>query len=159
MSYTELARGQVVFAAHSACLRNPVLFGIFTRFFFARAMTANAVRDRVLAEVWEWHIAGGEVATSQGVVLDIERMETLGETIVYSIDGEPIYLEKDVPLENIETAFKASTRRTINRMREKLHKPNRQRVDKRLLSTLFWMDVSKKLIERRETETLQVHAS
>lgn len=161
MSSDTSALSQVIFAAHSACLRNPIIFTILTRFLFARAETANMVRDLVTAILWNWHASGGCIVTATGEVLDIERMERLGEAFVYSSEGNVIYLEPGIPLVRLDDAFRENTRRTLNRMKEKLRKPCTKRVDKRLLPLVFWLDVAKKIIEHEEpiTHSRQKRAS
>jgi hypothetical protein len=131
-----------------------VLLALHIQFFFQRAGSANGVRDLVLGANWEWCAAGNEIATSGGTVLDAERMETRGEEYVYSVDEKIIHLEADVPLENIENAFKSNSRRTINRMKSQKYNSRSRRVDKRLLSSVFWMNTAKKIIEGGEQAKL-----
>ena len=113
-----------VTATHSACCRNPVLFQIFALLFFSRADTANMVRDLVTATIWIWHVDGGVIVTAKGEELDIERMERMGEAFVYSTKGKVIYLEPGVPLVRLDDSFGENTRRTLNRMKEKLKNPS-----------------------------------
>jgi len=119
------------------------------------------VRDLVTAILWNWHASGGCIVTATGEVLDIERMERLGEAFVYSSEGNVIYLEPGIPLVRLDDAFRENTRRTLNRMKEKLRKPCTKRVDKRLLPLVFWLDVAKKIIEHEEpiTHSRQKRAS
>ncbi|MCA8883380.1 MAG: hypothetical protein KDA50_06490 [Rhodobacteraceae bacterium] len=136
-----------IVAAHPACLRNPVLFQVFALFFFERTDSANMVRDLITASIWDWHADGGKIVTSRREELDIGRMETLGEAYVYSTKGKAIYLEPGIVLTRLDDSFGENTRRTLNRMKEKLKNPCTQRVDKRLLPLMFWMDVARKIIE------------
>ena len=88
---------------------------------------------------------GNQILMPSGEQLDVDRMERLGEASVYSVKGEVILLEKSVRLTRLDDAFGQNTRRTLNRLFEKIGQPTKQRVDRRLLPLMFWMDVVRKI--------------
>lgn len=139
-----------IVAATSWQLSNPAEMSSLGRYFKGQAPTANLVRDHIFAVVWDWHEAGNQLLLQTGEQLDIGRMERGGEASVYSTKGKVIFLEDDVPLTRLDDAFGENTRRTINRVFEKVARPLKRRVDRRLLPLMFWMDTARRIIERQE---------
>lgn len=136
-----------IVAATTWRLSNPAEMSVLGVYYKVRAPTANLVRDLICGTVWDWHTAGNLVLMPTGEVLDIERMERGGEASVYSKGGTIIFLEDGVPLTRLDDAFGENTRRTINRLFEKINRPSKRRVDRRLLPLMFWMDVVRKILE------------
>jgi len=141
-----------IIAATTWQLGNPTTMSALGCFFKGHAPTANLVRDRIFACVWDWHVAGNRMLMPTGEQLDVERMERVGEASVYSTKGKVIFLEKCVPLTRLDDAFRQNTRRTLNRVFEKTVQPTKRRVDKRLLPLMFWMDIARKLIVARQLQ-------
>jgi hypothetical protein len=99
--------------------------------------------------VWDWYVEGNRVVIPTGEQVDIDRMERVGETSVYSTKGKVILIEEGVPLIRLDDAFGQNTRRTLNRVFEKIDQPNKRRVDRRFLPLMFWMDVARKIIDQK----------
>lgn len=112
------------------------------------APTANLVSQRVMSRILDWHATGNIIETHDHRVLNIKRMEFVGEQFVYDIGGKPIFLEKGVPLIRMDDCWGENSRRTINRHFEKIDRPSTQQVDKRRLPMMFWMDISMKAMEQ-----------
>lgn len=140
--------GEVV-AATAWQLSDPAEMSALGSFFKGQAPTANLVRDAIFSTVWDWYVEGNFVLVPTGEQLDIDRMERVGETSVYSTKGRVILIENGVPLIRLDDAFGQNTRRTINRVFEKIDQPTKRRVDRRLLPLMFWMDVAKKIIHQK----------
>lgn len=138
-----------IVAATTWQLSNPTAMSALGDFFKRQAPTANLVRDAICASVWDWYADGNQVLTPTGEELDIERMERVGEISVYSTKGKVIFLEQGVSLIRLDDAFRQNTRRTLNRVFEKIEQPIGRRVDRRLLPLMFWMDVTRKIIDHR----------
>ena len=136
--------GEVV-AAAAWQLSSPEKMSALAVYFKGQAPTANLVRDAIFVTVWEWHIDGNRVLLPTGDQLDIERMERVGETPVYSTSGKMILIEEGVPLVRLDDAFGQNTRRTLNRVFEKISQPSKRRVDRRLMPLMLWMDVAQKI--------------
>lgn len=134
-----------VTAATAWQLSKPETMSALACYFKGQAETANLVRDKMCASVWEWSMDGNQILMPSGEQLDVDRMERLGEASVYSVKGEVILLEKSVRLTRLDDAFGQNTRRTLNRLFEKIGQPTKQRVDRRLLPLMFWMDVVRKI--------------
>lgn len=128
-------------------LGSPAEMSSLGAFYKGRAPTANLVRDLICAVVWDWHATGNRVLMPTGEQLDIERMERVGEASVYSTKGKIIVLEDGVPLTRLDDSFGENTRRTMNRVFEKVARPSNRRVDMRLLPLMFWKDAARKIIE------------
>jgi hypothetical protein len=139
-----------IVAATAWQLSNPAEMSSLGRYFKGQAPTANLVRDHIFGVVWDWHEAGNQLVLHTGEQLDIGRMERGGEASVYSTRGRVIFLEDKVPLTRLDDAFGENTRRTINRVFEKVARPLKRRVDRRLLPLMFWMDTARRIIERQE---------
>lgn len=112
------------------------------------AGTANLVRDTVVDEISNWHETGGMIISGKPYLqfLDISRMERTGESFVYDQGGEFVLVnlqgESPIALVNIDDSFGSNTRRTLNRLFEKIEAPNGRAVDRRLRSMAFWTDIA-----------------
>jgi len=137
------------------------------------APTANLMIQRAMARIEDYHDEGGFICYASDVrwkdgrrgrgpwqQLDFERMERSGESAVYDVNGLQIYLLRDfkdeaskkprflsVPLSPLGDCWRGNSRRTINRMYERIETPSTRAVDRRLWSTKFWLDVSWQLVE------------
>jgi len=144
-----LSRMGEIVAATAWRLSNPAEMSSLGGFFKGQAPTANLVRDAIFSTVWDWYVEGNRVVIPTGEQVDIDRMERVGETSVYSTKGNVILIEEGVPLIRLDDAFGQNTRRTLNRVFEKIDQPNKRRVDRRLLPLMFWMDVARKIIDQK----------
>lgn len=134
-----------VYVAPTTKLRDPNHESELARFHRAGASSANMARNHMTFSILDHHEDGGIILTAKGAVLDLERMETLGEQFVYDTDGKTVHLEDDVPLIRLDDSFGANPRRTMNRFFQKADQPSSQCVDHRLLSMMFWADASRKI--------------
>lgn len=136
------------------------------------APTANLMIQRAMARIEDYHGEGGVICYAAGIrwkdgrrgraplqQIDFERMERSGEAAVYDVDGLQIYLLRDfkdeaskkprflsVPLSPLGDCWRGNSRRTINRMYEKIETPSTRAADRRLWSTMFWLDVSRRIM-------------
>lgn len=141
--------GKEVYVAPIAKLRDPNHESELARFHKIGGVSANMVCNRILFSILDNHQDGGIIGTAKEAILDIERMETRGEAFVYDTDGKLVHLEDGLPLGRSEDCFRASARRTMSRFLKKADTPSKQCVDRRLLPMMFWIDASRKIMERR----------
>ena len=130
--------------------------------------TANLVRDSICGEIADWHDDGRLIKAwlpklrcrnsrptpteRAPVTLDLARMEWTGELTVYDTKGRPMFVDVGVPLVSLEEAFRASSRRTLNRQFEKIGNPPKRSVKRSLLSLQLWEDVAVKMVAYRRAE-------
>lgn len=136
-------------------LRCPKHLIALARYFKDDRSTANAVRDRILSTVYEWHMDGGSVLTASGVELDVGRSEYSGEAYMYSTRGETVYLDRDcsVKLCRIDDVFGADTRRTLNRIFARSEGVGLYRVQYRQLSLIAWLDIARKILDLQSSKS------
>ncbi|MEP3124350.1 MAG: hypothetical protein ABJO52_20925 [Nisaea sp.] len=148
---TELRNNSIISAARVERLRHPKFESELARYLKELETTANLVRDCITYAITDHHDDGGLIQTARFEVLDIERMETRGESFVYDCEGNQIFLDsqKRCPLIPLEEAFKASSRRTLARLFDKANRPSKQSVDIRLWSLMFWLDVGRIILEKK----------
>ncbi|OUS37251.1 hypothetical protein A9Q94_06520 [Rhodobacterales bacterium 56_14_T64] len=111
------------------------------------APTANLIIQRLMSDLFAWHVAGNVFETHDQLEIDFQRMETLGEQFVYDIKGKAIFLMRDVPLVRMDDCWGKNSRRTMNRLLEKIDRPSHQLVAFCNLSRMFWLDVHALVLE------------
>lgn len=122
------------------------------------ADTANLVRDGISRAVTDWNDDGRLIKSGKPYlqILDIERMERAGELIVYNKSGETVLInaqdEDPITLVNIDDCFRMNSRRTLNRLFEKIECPGTRAVDRRLRPLVFWIDIAIKISAHRMME-------
>jgi len=96
-------------------------------------------------------------------VIDVKRMESLGEQHVYDTKGLRVYLFRDyqndictmskensIALVRMDDAWGQNSRRTINRLYEKISQPGEKSIDRRLLSMMLWLDASSQILDAQK---------
>lgn len=149
---------QTIVAARIQRLRSPRHMSNCAAFAKPLAPTANLVRDDITGTILDWIFDGGLVVTAKGLQLDLLLMEETDDPFVRDINGTYVTLMKGVPLTRLDESWGENSRRTINRFFEKIEKPSKQAVDKRLLSMMFWVDLSWKIVEHRKEEIWKLAA-
>lgn len=141
--------GNAIVASPAARLRDPRYFADNAVVIITTDLSDMLVYLEIQGMVLEWDWTGGAIFTASGQELDIERMEQSGEAYVYSTLGELILVEKGIPLQRVEDAFKADPHKTMERVRAKIAKPGQRRVYRQLMSLSFWFDVAAKIEQRK----------
>jgi hypothetical protein len=140
---------------HAAQLRHPSSMIELAQYFKECEPSSTLIHASIEASIWDWHVAGNSISTAKHEELDIERMERDGELTVYSKQKATIYLQKPVPLVRLDEAFGCDPRRTLNRLFEKIEKPNTRATDAGLLPAIFWLDLARKIMKRVRSDSLR----
>lgn len=136
---------KTIFASRIEHLRDPWHEQALARFWKETAPTANTVCDQITFAVLDAYFDGTAILTARGDELDLDRMEQTEEPFVRRVDGKLITLLPGLKLKRLDEAFGENTRRTMNRLFEKIQAPGRQAVQGRMLPLMFWLDVARKI--------------
>ncbi len=104
-------KNEIIYGPRAAELRNPAKEQDCIVFALGLGETATMCCDAVEYLVQNWSDQGGEIATADGHVLDLERAAYTGEAVIYDAHGQPVVLEPHVPLIRPEDCFGVSPRR------------------------------------------------
>ena len=145
----KVAKAGEVSGAPTSQLRDPYFESELACFFRAWELSAMRTLHSAISNILDHHANGGIIATAKGEVLDIERMETLGESKAYNTDGNAVLFVKDCSLSNLENSFTKCPRRAMNRFFEKASQPSVHCIEDRRLPMIFWLDIARKIILER----------
>ncbi len=137
----------IIYGPRAADLRDPVVERAYTSFMLGLGSTDMMCCDTVIRLVHGWCDEGGDIATSCGRMLDVERAELIGEANLYDVHGDLVFLEPSVPLIRVEDSFGESPRRCVNRMRARMAQETTRRVSVANLSRLFWIGTAEKIFD------------